>query len=32
MDDSQVVVLKCYKAYAEANETPGALVRITPIR
>ena len=31
-DDSQVVVLKCSKRYAEANETPGALVRITPIR
>ena len=31
-DDSQVVVLKCSKRYAEANETPGALVRVTPIR
>lgn len=32
MDDSLVVVLNCSKRYAEANETPGALVRITPIR
>jgi crossover junction endodeoxyribonuclease RusA len=31
-DDSLVVMLKCSKRYAEANETPGALVRITPIR
>ena len=31
-DDNQVVVLKCSKRYAEANETPGALVRITPLR
>jgi crossover junction endodeoxyribonuclease RusA len=31
-DDSLVVMLKCSKQYAEANETPGALVRITPIR
>jgi Holliday junction resolvase RusA-like endonuclease len=30
-DDSQVVVLECSKRYAEANETTGALVRITPL-
>ena len=31
-DDSQISRLYACKRYAEANETPGALVRITPIR
>ena len=31
-DDSQVIEIRSRKRYAEANETAGALVRITPIR